>query len=339
MSAAGQCSAGGGGENREKCAPVKSPSLINDPPPKKTNYSFFKNRKSIMKTNSSSQLPFTDKINEAELQKPVFATVPKLIWFSVRDFLQERPGRVIISAFILLMVWGTHGNLELLTRIWPSYRGPGIDIGTRPQLIQGIPWDNELISFWVGCFLLVVVPILLIKFWYKKPLGDFGLGLPPKGRRMLALWSFLILTIPTLFFFWLGTFDHDMRVVYPLYKPFTNSGAFLLYELTYLPFFIAIEFIFRGYLLFGLADTSDISKNSGNVGMAQQFYIGRYALLIQMLSYTAWHLGKPIPELWATIIWGLAAGAAIYAIRSIWPIVGAHWLLNVFMDAIIAKPF
>jgi len=35
------------------------------------------------------------------------------------------------------------------------------------------------------------------------------------------------------------------------------------------------------------------------------FYFGRYALMIQMLSYTAWHLGKPLPELWGTVVWGL----------------------------------
>jgi hypothetical protein len=65
------------------------------------------------------------------------------------------------------------------------------------------------------------------------------------------------------------------------------------------------------------------------------FYLDRYALLIQMLSYTAWHLGKPLPEPWGTIIWGLAAGAMAYTIRSIWPIVLAHWLLNVVLDASI----
>jgi hypothetical protein len=58
-----------------------------------------------------------------------------------------------------------------------------------------------------------------------------------------------------------------------------------------------------------------------------------------MLPYIAWHLGKPVPEVWGAIVWGFAAGVLVYTIRSIWPIVVAHWLLNVFMDAIIAKPF
>jgi membrane protease YdiL (CAAX protease family) len=121
-------------------------------------------------------------------------------------------------------------------------------------------------------------------------------------------------------------------------QPFTSSREFILYELTYIPFFIAIEFIFRGYLLFGLAGIKkeEVKENNNLPGI---FYFNRYALLIPMLSYTAWHLGKPVPELWGTLVWGLAAGAAIYAIRSIWPIVLAHWLLNVFMDASLINLF
>lgn len=34
---------------------------------------------------------------------------------------------------------------------------------------------------------------------------------------------------------------------------------------------------------------------------------GYYAILISMLSYTAWHLGKPSLELFSTLIWGRAA--------------------------------
>ena len=59
---------------------------------------------------------------------------------------------------------------------------------------------------------------------------------------------------------------------------------------------------------------------------------GYYAIFISMLSYTAWHLGKPIPELWGTLVWGLATGTVALATRTIWHIVLVHWLLNVFMD-------
>lgn len=288
-------------------------------------------------SNNSSTLPdFAPEIPEAQLSRPSLATVLKLIWFSIRNFFKEPPGIIIFSTCVLLILWGFHGGMEWLRIFCKDWYGPGLgpECGPRPQLIPGIPWDNELISFWGGAFLLVVIPILIIKFLFRERLSDYGLGLPPKGRRVLALWSFLILLIVCLpFFWWYGTHDLAMRSVYPIYRPFSGGGAFILYELTYLPFFLAIEFIFRGYLLFGLA-----AKRIGKSGAVYAGF-GNYALLISMLSYVAWHLGKPSPEVWGTLIWGFAAGAAIYATRSIWPIVIAHWLLNVFMDALIAKPF
>jgi membrane protease YdiL (CAAX protease family) len=79
----------------------------------------------------------------------------------------------------------------------------------------------------------------------------------------------------------------------------------------------------------------DREVGGDNIGYAGPYYFHKYALLIQMLSYTAWHLGKPLPELWGTLIWGLAAGAVAYSVRSIWPVILSHWLLNVFMDSLI----
>lgn len=282
------------------------------------------------------------ELQELDYETASFRTVVRVIWCSIRGFIFQRPGQIILSAFLLLMLWGFHGNLELLRAVWTPYRGPGIEIGTRPILIPGVPWDNELISFWGGALIVVVVPILLILFVFKQKLTDYGLGLPPKGRRRLAVITFLMLIGVTLPFFALGSRDPNMQAVYPFYRPFDNFGQFLLYELTYLPFFIAIEFIFRGYLLFGLSGVTDEEiaaqralRAQNDTGVPGIYYFAHYALLIQMLSYTAWHLGKPLAELWGTVVWGLAAGATAYAIRSIWPIILAHWLLNVVLDLMI----
>ena len=265
---------------------------------------------------------FTGNIPESEYSSPGIFSLFRIIWASIRNFFKEKPGIIIVSSIILLMLWGNVGNLPLLKIVLPSWHGPGTDIGNRPQIIPGIPWDNELISFWIGAFLLVIVPIIIIKTGFKQNLSDYGLGLPPENRRKLAWWVFLILTVLCLPAFLLSTGNADMKNVYPIYKPFSSISSFLFYELCYFPFFIAIEFIFRGYLLFGLAGIKDNETQSGN------FKVYRYAILISMLSYTAWHLGKPVPELFGTLIWGLAAGASVYAVRSIWPVVMAHWLLK-----------
>ena len=296
-----------------------------------------KNKSFISRITDFGRLVFTTDVPEAELEAPNYTTVLKVFWNAIRAFPKERAGQIIGSAFFLLMLWGFHGNLELLKFILPGWAGPGVDIGSRPQILPGVLWDNELISFWGGAFLLVVVPILLIKFVFKQKLADYGLGLPPKGRRKLALMVFLALTVICIPAFLFATGDAGMRATYPFYRPFPTVGLFALYELTYLPFFIAIEFIFRGYILFGLAGIRDqeIQVRGTQAGVPPVFYFGKYALLIQMLSYTAWHLGKPIPELWGTLFWGLAAGVLAYITRSIWPVVASHWLLNVFFDAVV----
>ena len=278
---------------------------------------------------------FCDEMDERELREPVIATVAKVVWCSIRGFFVERPGQIIGSAFFLIMLWGYHGELELLKLIWPVWSGPGKDLGNRSVLLPGIPWDHELISFCAGALLLVIIPMAIIKFGFKQSISDYGLGLPPKGRRALAALIFLVLMLIGLPLFWFGAHNPDMRAVYPFYRPFAGAGQFILYELSYLVFFIVIEFIFRGYLLFGLAGVKDDEVKLSGGGFPGVFYFHRYALLIQMLSYTAWHLGKPLPELWGTIFWGLVAGAAAYAIRSLWPLIICHWLLNVFMDAVI----
>jgi hypothetical protein len=276
---------------------------------------------------------FTDNIPESEYSSPGFLSLFRIIWSSIRNFFKEKPGYIIGSSIILLMLWGHLGNLPLLKIILPAWRGPGLDIGNRPQIIPGIPWDNELISFMLGAFLLVVIPIIIIKSGFKQNLSDYGLALPPQNRRKLAWYLFIILTVVCLPAFLLSTGDTEMQKVYPIYKPFDSVTSFILYELCYFPFFIAIEFIFRGCLLFGLAGIKDNETQYGN------FKVYRYAILISMLSYTAWHLGKPVPELFGTLIWGLAAGASVYAVRSIWPVVMAHWLLNVFSDSILSNLF
>jgi hypothetical protein len=59
-----------------------------------------------------------------ELAQPDFVTVLKLIWHTAVSVLREKPGQILASAFLLLMVWGFHGNLDLLKVVLPRIGGP-----------------------------------------------------------------------------------------------------------------------------------------------------------------------------------------------------------------------
>jgi hypothetical protein len=87
--------------------------------------------------------------------------------------------------------------------------------------------------------------------------------------------------------------------------------------------------------LFGVYSLWPREALDGVAGDAAPRLVVDFRILIPMLAYTAWHLGKPLPELWGTLVWGLVVSAIVLAIRSIWPIVAVHWLLNVWMDLVI----
>lgn len=274
--------------------------------------------------------PVTDR----ELEVPQPGTVFRLIWYSAVRVVRDPIGQLLGSAFILIMLWGSHGTVELLGCLWHGWR-PGSARGGQGTIIPHLPWDQEWLSFLIGAVLLIGVPAFLIRRVFKQRLSEYGLCLPPKDR-----WAFAWLAAGTLFvvslpLFYVGARDAGMRAVYPLYRgAFSSVGQFLVFETGYLLFFFVIEFVFRGYLLFGLFRFKD-QEAPGIAGERGPLVFGYYAILISMLSYTAWHLGKPLSELWGTLIWGIAAGSVVLASRSIVPVTLVHWLLNVFLDFMI----
>lgn len=270
------------------------------------------------------------------LKKPNPLSVLKLVWALIRSFFKEKPVIIILTAIVLIMLWGNQGNLDLLKLILNEWSAPGVATDTRTPILNWVKWDRELISFLSGTFLVVVIPAVIIRFGFKHSLRDYGLGLPSKEKQRVGLMLFITLMLVSIYPFYIASKDVDMQRVYPFYKSFSSIGEFLIYELCYFPFFLAIEFIFRGYLLLGLSHNSNIFY-SPDSGKNTIYSFGKYAITISMLSYTAWHLGKPLTELWGTILWGLIAGAGTYYVRSIWPALMAHFLLNVFLDGMILR--
>lgn len=278
-------------------------------------------------------------VTEAELDAPGIGTMFKLIYNVVAQFLRDPVSMLLGSAFLVLMIWGPHGNLELLALVWEGWTGPGStgNLLRAPTVIPGIPWDQEWISFGAGAIIVFGLPTLLLRKVYGHRLVDYGLGMPPRDRWELTLLSGFLLFVISAPAFYLGAHSASMQLVYPFYRTFDSAGDFLLYELGYIPFFFAIEWIFRGYLLFGLFRLKDRDAPAGVVGERGPLVFGYYSILISMLSYTAWHLGKPMPELWGTLVWGVAAGTVALVTRTIWHIVLVHWALNVLLDWLILR--
>jgi hypothetical protein len=260
--------------------------------------------------------------------------VIRLIVATFRWVFHDPIAQVLGSAFLLIMLWGTHGSVELLGLVIDGWKGPGGALADRARLIPGLPWDQEWIAFGIGVLLLVVIPCLIIHFAFRASLAEYGLGLPKPGTWRFTLTSTALLALFVFPSMYVAAKDPGMRAVYPFYRDFTDLQQFITYELGYFFFFVVIEFTFRGYLLLGLYRVRERLPSVVGVQPGSQVF-GQYAILVSMLSYTVWHLGKPLQEQYGTLLWGVVTGAMVLRSGTIWHIVILHWSMNVFLDYLI----
>ena len=103
---------------------------------------------------------------------------------------------------------------------------------------------------------------------------------------------------------------------YPFYRQAGRSlFDFLAWELQYLSTFVAVEFFFRGYLLFGLLRP-----------------LGTHALFVSMVPYCMIHMLKPAPEALGSIAAGLLLGTLALGTGSLWCGALVHITIALSMD-------
>ena len=105
---------------------------------------------------------------------------------------------------------------------------------------------------------------------------------------------------------------------YAFYKIGKNENFyanFVIWELFYFLQFIALEFLFRGFLLHGTK---------------RRF--GVYAIFVMTIPYCMIHFGKPLPETIGAIVAGIVLGAMSLKSKSIWPGVMLHYGIAIMMD-------
>ena len=171
---------------------------------------------------------------------------------------------------------------------------------------------------WAAFFLMGVFPILIVKFVFREKLSDYGVGW---GVRKRTLLSFFMLA-PILFAVgWasgLGDAGRAFYTVYP-YNPAAGVSwsALILHTISYFClYYFAWEFMFRGFLLRGLAPTTGFST----------------AVWIQVVISTTLHYGHPASETFGCIAGGLLWGFLALRTRSIFAGWGQHALLGIALD-------
>lgn len=162
--------------------------------------------------------------------------------------------------------------------------------------------------FFFDMILFLVIPFIMIKLLFKEELNGYGLIFGNKKVGFTILLSSAIILIPIIF---IVSQSNDFSKYFPLMQSAKEDFTiFLIYELSYIIFIFSWEFIFRGFLLFGLEKT-----------------FGLYSIFIQMIPFVILHNGKPFAETFASIFGAIFLGYLALRTRSM--------LYGFFIHAII----
>lgn len=161
----------------------------------------------------------------------------------------------------------------------------------------GPPWVSSLIYF-------AVLPIITITVILRRNPLDFGLRL---GN--FKVWGFyviatLIVALPILY---VASRSSLLANYYTL-----RQFDVVKYSLETTAYLLAWEFLFRGFLLFGLKEKLKESS-----------------ILVQMVPFVLVHFGKPEIETISTILTGIYFGYVAYRGNSYWPAFIIHLFINI----------
>jgi membrane protease YdiL (CAAX protease family) len=164
---------------------------------------------------------------------------------------------------------------------------------------------------WLSAFLYYALfPILVILIVMRKNPLDFGLRLG--SPRIWGFYVFVVCLAAAAILYG-SSYIPSLQSYYRMNK-FELSSYFA----TSCVILSASEFIYRGFLLFGLKE---------------KFKEG--SILLQMIPFALLHLGKPELETVSTLFTGILLGYVAFRGKSYWPAFIIHLFINVFFVALV----
>ncbi len=199
--------------------------------------------------------------------------------------------------------------------------------------LDALPWSPAFGHLWwfgASVVLYLVLPLVLAFATRGSFHNHYGLGLGDwkTGLSMTAL--LLLVMLPAT---WVASTLPSFKGMYPLagngaYMANVGGGKtevswalFLTYEAAYFVYFIAWEFLFRGWMVHGLVPRWGRGP----------------ALLMQVAPFAVMHLGKAELEALGSIIAGVALAMLSLRTRSFWYGALIHGVVAVWMDWLSAK--
>lgn len=167
----------------------------------------------------------------------------------------------------------------------------------------------------ISAFLIMfVLPSVIIKFVFHKPLRDFGLCIPNNLKGSIKLSVIAILIAFPIIFFLSG--EESFQKYYEVKQGF-GTFLFLTFGAGSIYYF-SEEFIFRGILFFGLWDKLKF-----------------HTFWIINLIFSAFHFGKPPLEIFIAFFLGMLFSYLSLKTKSFLPAALVHLTLAFILNTII----
>lgn len=172
------------------------------------------------------------------------------------------------------------------------------------------------LAWWSCCKLVgyLLVTLVLLRELGMSP-GEGGLS--PRGLRgHLWIYAALYAAIFPVLVYISGT--PAFQNTYPFYRLAPRSWPdFLVWEALYGSSFVALEFFFRGLMLFPLRRS-----------------LGSNAIFVMCVPYCMVHFHKPVPEVVGAVFAGVLLGTLALRTRSVWGGVLLHVAVAWSMDVL-----
>lgn len=232
--------------------------------------------------------------------------------------LQVLPS-LAVATFLVLPLWAAI-LYDTRDRLAMALATLGMGMGMAPALVWGYAPNGEKMlkadaTMLVAGATLGLVAVVVAAARGRVSLADWGLGFGDVrwwSRPVGILLAMILVGIPIVA--WIFP---EFVAFYPRYKPGrTDVVPLLQYQVAMGIYMFCWEFLFRGFMLFGLAR-----------------FVGPFAsILIQCYPFFILHHNKPEPEMASSWFGGLLVGWLCWRSKSMWPSFLLHWIMYSTME-------
>lgn len=189
----------------------------------------------------------------------------------------------------------------------------------RIKTLEAVESTSNMAVFWFTfrAFMLTAgLPLWIIRFKMKEDFANFGLRLPENLPYALKT-TFLLLFINIPIIYVLSA-QKELQEFYSLRGlPF---AYFFLQAIMFSGlYYFAEEFIFRGFLFFGLLRR-----------------VGLHSFWITSLIFAAFHFSKPLVEIFYALLLSFALCYTSYKTKSFLPAAAIHYVLALTLNVLVS---